>query len=241
MKLRDFRVLTLDCYGTLIDWETGLTNALAPLVRKAGLQQSRDGVLEQYAEQESAQQNETPAMPYSELLSVVYGRLARKWGVPCSREEAKVFGASIPDWPAFDDSVAALAYLKQHFKLVILSNVDRASFRASNERLQVAFDAVYTAQDIGSYKPNPQNFAYLLRRLKEDFGFEKSAILHVAESLWHDHGPAQHCGLASAWIHRRHGLQGSGATKAPQGTPKFDYRFDSMAALVQAHCKERGA
>jgi FMN phosphatase YigB (HAD superfamily) len=121
---------------------------------------------------------------------------------------------------------------------VILSNVDRISFRASNDRLEVAFDAIYTAQDIESYKPNAQNFAYMLQRVKNDFGLEKSAVLHVAQSLLHDHVPANRCGLASAWIDRRHANEGWGATKPPAEAPQYDFRFDSMAALVQAHQKE---
>ena len=238
MNLTEFKILTLDCYGTLIDWERGLLAALHPLVARASGVRSPDQALEIFAQHEFAQQNETPAMPYSQLLAVVYQRLATAWGVTINSEEANIFGASVPDWPPFPDSTAALAYLKRHYRLVILSNVDRASFRASNERLQVVFDAIYTAQDIGSYKPDLRNFAYLLQRLKNDFGVEKSAILHVAQSLLHDLAPANQCGMASAWIDRRHAKKGSGATKPPEKIPKYDYRFDSLAALVQAHQKE---
>jgi 2-haloalkanoic acid dehalogenase type II len=191
MKLADFKVLTLDCYGTLIDWETGIYNGLQLLVAKAHIAMSRDQVLEIFAQHESSQQDETPSMPYSQLLSVVYKRLAKIWSVTVTNEEANTFGASVPDWPAFSDSVDALAYLKQHYKLVILSNVDRISFRASNLRLQVAFDGIYTAQDIESYKPNPRNFEYMLRRLRDDFRLEKTAVLHTAQSLFHDHVPAR--------------------------------------------------
>jgi 2-haloacid dehalogenase len=238
MKLSDFKALTFDCYGTLIDWETGILSGLQPLVEKADLTPSRDQILEIFAQNESAQEAETPAMPYSQLLSIVYKRLASTWGVGVTNEEANSFGASIPDWPEFSDSVNALQYLKQHYKLVILSNVDRISFRASNSRLQVAFDAVYTAQDIESYKPSPRNFEYMLRRLREDFALEKTDVLHTAQSLFHDHVPANRFGLASAWIDRRHAEAGWGATTRPPGTPTYDFRFDSMAALVEAHQKE---
>jgi len=241
MKLADFKVLTFDCYGTLIDWETGIYSGLQPLLAKAHLTTSRDGVLEIFAQHESAQEDETPSMPYSQLLSVVYKRLAKVWGVAATNEEANTFGASVPDWPAFADSVDALRYLKQHYRLVILSNVDRISFRASNLRLQVAFDGVYTAQDIESYKPNPRNFEYMLRRLREDFGLEKTDVLHTAQSLFHDHAPANQLNLASAWIDRRHAAKGWGATKAPPGTPKYDFRFDSMEALARAHQNESSA
>jgi len=238
MKLTDFKVLTFDCYGTLIDWETGILSGLRLLVEKAAITPPNDQILEIFAQNESAQELETPAMPYSRLLSIVYKRIARTWGVAVTNEEANSFGASIPDWPEFPDSVGALQYLKKHYKLVILSNVDRISFRASNTRLQVAFDAVYTAQDIESYKPSPRNFEYMLQRLREDFALEKTDVLHTAQSLFHDHVPANRFGLASAWIDRRHAESGWGATKRPPGTPTYDFRFDSMAALVEAHQKE---
>ncbi len=239
MKLSQFKVLSFDCYGTLIDWETGILDALARLVDKAGLQKlSRDQILESFAEHEADQEARTPAMPYSQLLSVVYKRLAEAWKVPVSDEQANIFGASVPDWPEFPDSAQALQYLKQHFKLVILSNVDRISFRSSNARLKVEFDAIYSAQDIGSYKPSARNFEYLLRRVREDFGMQKKDILHTAQSLFHDHAPANAFGIASAWIDRRHATKGWGATMPPPGTPHFDFRLESMAALAQAHQAE---
>jgi 2-haloalkanoic acid dehalogenase type II len=240
MRLADFKVLTFDCYGTLIDWETGLFEGLRPLVARSRSAMSRDQALEEFGRHEFAQQQETPAMPYSHLLAVVYRRLAEAWGIVTSSEEAVAFGASVPRWPEFPDSAASLQYLKQYYKLVILSNVDRVSFRSSNARLKVDFDAIYTAQDIGSYKPSDRNFEYMLGRLQEDFGFGKPDILHVAQSLLHDHAPANRAGLASAWIDRRHALEGWGATKPPSGTPHFDFRFESMAALAEAHGKEIG-
>ena len=237
MKLTDFKVLTLDCYGTLINWETGIFRGLRSLAAKAGAFMLRDEILESFAKHESAQEKETPAMVYSQLLSVVYKRLAKSWGVAVTHEEANTFGASVPDWPEFSDSVEALLYLKKHYRLVILSNVDRVSFRASNARLKIVFDAVYTAQDIESYKPSEQTFEYMLGRLKDDFGLEKPDILHTAQSLFHDHAPANRIGLASAWIDRRHAEKGWGATPPPPGQPKYDFRFDSMKSLVVAHQK----
>ena len=238
MKLTQFKVLTFDCYGTLIDWESGIFNALVPLARKAKVSEPRDQLLQKFAKHESAQEEATPAMPYSQLLSVVFKRLAREWGVAVTNEEANIFGASIPDWPEFPDSVNALQHLKKHYKLVILSNVDRISFRSSNARLKVDFDAIFTAQDIESYKPNYRNFEYMLKRLHDDFQLESSDILHTAQSLFHDHAPANHFGLASAWIDRRHADQGWGATMRPPGIPKYNFRFDGMAELVLAHQAE---
>lgn len=241
MRLRDFKVLTFDCYGTLIDWETGLFDGLRTLVARSRRAMSQDQALEEFGRHEFAQQGETPAMPYAHLLAVVYRRLAKAWEITTTDEEANAFGASVPSWPEFPDSAEALQYLKRYYKLVILSNVDRVSFRASNVRLKVDFDAIYTAQDIESYKPSARNFEYMLRRLKEDFGFDKADVLHVAQSLLHDHAPANRAGLASAWIDRRHASEGWGATMPPPGLPHYDFRFESMAALADAHRREIGA
>jgi len=153
MHLTDFKVLTFDCYGTLIDWESGMVAALAPLTSKLSSRLTRDQILEAHARHESGQQKQTPYKRYSELLAIVYKRLAEEWGIGVYWDECVTYGRSIKDWPAFPDTAEALRYLKQHFKLVILSNVDNESFSASNKKLGVEFDAIYTAEDIGSYKP----------------------------------------------------------------------------------------
>ncbi|WP_158932995.1 haloacid dehalogenase type II [Acidisphaera sp. S103] len=234
MKLSDFDVLSFDCYGTLIDWESGIYTALAPLLSRAKSGLSRDAVLEAFARLESRQQALTPAETYSDLLAVVHSKLALEWGVAPDPAEDIRFGGSIGDWPAFPDTVEALRTLKQHFQLVILSNVDRASFRATNQRLGVVFDAIYTAQDVGSYKPDPRNFAYLLERMRER-GVAKDKLLHVAQSLFHDHVPANGAGLASAWIDRRHDAGGWGATAPVSADVRYDFRFTSLGALAEAH------
>ena len=234
MRLTDFKVLTFDCYGTLIDWETGIINGLKPLTRKAGEGLTRDRILEAHARHESAQQRYTPAMRYSELLAVVYKRLAEEWGVAPTWAQCLAYGRSVKNWPAFGDTAAALRYLKKHYQLVILSNVDNASFASSARKLKVEFDAVFTAEDIGSYKPSPRNFAYMLEKL-EARGIAKGDILHTAESLFHDHAPANDLELASCWIWRRHAAEGFGATMNPGATPRHDFRFTSMAELAKAH------
>jgi 2-haloacid dehalogenase len=255
MKLSDFEALTFDCYGTLIDWESGIYAALGPLRTRAGagLSQggggvsragmglsrsevtlSRDAVLEAFARLESRQQEKTPEMVYSDLLAEVHGQLAVEWDIARDPAEDVDFGRSIAEWPAFADTVEALQYLKQHFRLIILSNVDRASFKATNHRLGVAFDAVYTAQDIGSYKPDRRNFTYLVDRLTEQ-GVAKEKILHVAQSLFHDHVSAKAIGLATAWIDRRHDTTGWGATAPVSADVQYDFRFLSLGALAEAH------
>ena len=237
MKLTDFKALTFDCYGTLIDWETGMVDGLKPLISRLKNKPSRNQILEAHARHESSQQSWTPAKPYNELLAIVYKRLAEEWGVVASADECAVYGRSVHNWPAFPDSADALKYLKKHYKLVILSNVDNTSFAASNVRLGVDFDAIYTAEDIGSYKPADRNFDYMLAKLAT-LGINKSDILHTAESMFHDHGPANRHELANCWIFRRFEDEGFGATMNPGDMPTYNFRFTSMAELARAHQHE---
>jgi 2-haloacid dehalogenase len=237
MRLTDFKILTFDCYGTLIDWETGIINALRPLLRKDPVKRPRDEILASFARHETAQEAETPGMIYSELLGQVHRRLAEEWRISASEADHQAFGGSVGDWPGFADSAASLSYLKQFYKLVILSNVDRKSFSAGSRWLGVGFDAVYTAEDIGSYKPDLKNFRYMIAALTNSGDAERD-ILHVAQSLFHDHAPANAVGLSSVWIDRRRGAAGSGATPPPPEGVHYDFRFSSMAEMVEAHRDE---
>ncbi|MDP7242846.1 MAG: haloacid dehalogenase type II [Rhodospirillales bacterium] len=232
MRLTEFDALTFDCYGTLIDWETGIFDALAPWLERHGVAASAGEVLEAFAQRESKQQADTPDMVYPEILARVHTALAEHWGISSSDAEAREFGASVGNWPAFADAPEALGTLKEHFKLVILSNVDRTSFKASNDKLGVEFDAVFTAQDVGSYKPDPRNFAALLDGLK-GLGIEAKRILHTAQSLFHDHVPAGAAGLATAWINRRHDQEGWGATMPVAQAAQTDFHFTSLAEMVE--------
>jgi 2-haloacid dehalogenase len=234
MKLTDFKALTFDCYDTLIDWESGMVEALKPLTSRVTRELSRNDILEAHARHESAQQLQTPGKAYRDLLPIVYKRLAEECGAWGSWEECVAYGRSVRDWPAFMDSAGALQYLKKHFKLVILSNVDNENFAGSNKKLQIEFDAIYTAEDVGAYKPSDKNFEYMLTKLKT-LGIEKHEILHTAESMFHDHGPANRHGLASCWIYRRFDQDGFRATMHPGEMPKYEFRFNSMADLVKAH------
>jgi putative hydrolase of the HAD superfamily len=237
MKLSDFKALAFDVYGTLIDWESGMVEGLKPLTSRVTDELSRDDILEAHARHESSQQAYTPAKRYQDLLPIVYRRLAEEWGVSVSWDECLAYGQSVKNWPAFADSAGALQYLKKHFKLVVLSNIDNDSFLHSNAKLQVEFDAIYTAEDVGSYKPASRNFDYMLDKL-ESIGVKKEQVLHTAESMFHDHKPANDFGLANCHIYRRHADKGFGATMTPEMMPSYDFRFNSMAELVKAHQQE---
>ena len=236
-RLTDYKVLTFDCYGTLIDWESGIWDALQPLLMANDCDAiTRNQGLEAFAEIENAQESETPGMLYPDVLARVHASFAARFDLRTTDELAAAFGASVPHWPAFPDTADALRELKRYFKLVILSNVDRDGFAASNRKLGVAFDAIYTAQDVGTYKPTPGNFEYLLERLSADLGLEAGDVLHTAQSLFHDHVPATEFGLARAWIDRQGLSEGGawGATAQVAERPQVDFLFPTMVAMADA-------
>lgn len=238
--LTTFTTLTFDCYGTLIDWERGILAELRPWVERNGRKDLDDNaLLEAFGAAEAACEAETPARLYPDILADALRRLAAQWGLTASAAEAAAFGQSVGRWPAFADSATSLQYLKRYYKLVILSNVDRASFARSNEKLGVAFDRILTAQDIGSYKPSLKNFEYALADLARSFGTKKADILHTAQSIFHDVVPARRVGLATMWINRRKAVGGGrGATPEPQakdGPMTPDMQVASMADLVVLH------
>lgn len=233
MDLSQFRVLSFDCYGTMIDWESGILANIRPWIEAQGAELSDVEALESFGVAESTQEAETPDAPYPTVLQAVHNRLAAQWGFPPDGSAARRFGQSVGSWPAFPDSHQALTRLKQRYRLVILSNVDRGSFSASQKLLDVEFDAVYTAEDIGSYKPDPNNFAYLIDSEKAE-GYHKSDILHVGQSLFHDHVPASEAGIATCWIQRPTPAGDHGAARPPDRRPRVDFHFTSLAQLADA-------
>jgi len=235
VNLTDFDALSFDCYGTLIDWETGITAVLRPWANRRGLNITDEQLLAAHAEHESRAESDHPGELYPAILARTFRGIGDEFATEVSDEEAAALGASVPDWPAFDDSADALAMLSQRYKLIILSNVDRASFAASNVKLGVEFTSILTAQDIGSYKPSPQNFDALLAEAGR-LGVGEGKLLHVAQSLFHDHVPAQRIGLRSVWINRRHDRPDGGATLPPGTQVSPDAEFPSMAAFAAAAC-----
>ncbi len=236
-SLHDFTTLTFDCYGTLIDWETGIWDAFQPLLMaNPSIDASRSVILEAHAIAESAQEAESPDLLYPQLLEHVHREVARGFGMETNAKMDNRFGNSVPHWPAFPDTADALRILKQHYKLVILSNIYNQGFAASNRKLGVEFDAVYTAEMIGSYKPSARNFEYMLEHLESDLGVAGHQVLHTAQSLHHDHVPARQFGLSNAWIDRQ-GLNDSenwGATARVEVKPEFDFLFSTMAEMAEA-------
>ena len=233
MELKEFNAISFDCYGTLIDWETGILAELEPWLARAGKEIFPDAILEAYALAELKEERADPTALYPEILKRTFFALADEFGVSRDEEEAIRFSQSVSRWPAFDDAPEALAELKKHFKLIVLSNVDRTSFSHSAKKLGVEFDAVYTAEEIGSYKPDPRNFDFLTSHLGE-LGIEKGKLLHAAQSMTHDIIPGRAVGLKTAWIHRRFNKPGWGATAPPAKTVESEFLFMDLTALASA-------
>lgn len=230
-RFDDYRALSFDCYGTLIDWETGLLQSLQPWSAWRGVHLSPSELLEVFGRQENVVQAQHPTTLYPEVLAESLRRMATTLGLDTNATECAEFGASVGAWPAFTDSARALQRLHERFQLIIVSNVDRASFARSNRRLGVDFDLVITAEDVGSYKPALGHFDALFAQLPT-LGVERSQLLHVAQSLFHDHGPAKQLELPSVWIDRRHGREGAGAT--PATDVEVAMRYTSLAAFADA-------
>jgi 2-haloalkanoic acid dehalogenase type II len=233
LELRDFAALSFDCYGTLIDWEAGLATVLRRWADQHGVGLDDEALLAAYSTHEAKAEADDPGDLYPSILARSMRALGGQLGVPVADSEAEALAVSVPDWPAFPDSRAALGGLAGRYRLIILSNVDRASFAASNRRLGVTFTSILTAQDIGSYKPSPRNFESLLAE-RDRLGIPEGRLLHVAQSLFHDHVPAQAAGLPTVWINRRHARAGWGATPEPPAPVPPDWEFPSMAAFSDA-------
>jgi 2-haloacid dehalogenase len=219
-----FDALTFDCYGTLIDWETGIARGLRAALG-GGVQASDEELLERYARQE-AELEAGPYLTYREVLAQACAGVGRAYGIEAAADAAGRFAGSVGEWPAFPDSAGALARLATRFRLGVLTNCDDDLFARSEERLGVRFEWVVTAQQVRSYKPNPRHFLVAFERMD----VPRDRILHVAQSLFHDHVPARRLGLASAWIDRRHGRSGSGATPPAVATP--DLAAPDMATFA---------
>ncbi|OZI32365.1 haloacid dehalogenase, type II [Bordetella genomosp. 10] len=226
-RLRGIKVLSFDVYGTLIDWETGLNQALQGVFRAHGVRLAESEALQRFARHE-AQVGAGDYLPYRDVLAETLRRIGRDLGFEPGEDELRAFSESVGDWPAFEDSREALLRLQPHFKLAVITNCDDEHFAMSNRHLRVDFDYIVTAEQARSYKPSLNNFRLALGSM----GVRREEVLHVSESLFHDHVPARQLGLATAWIHRRQGKPGLGATPSVVAHPDFTY--PDMRAFADA-------
>ncbi len=219
-----FDVLTFDCYGTLIDWETGIARALRAALGAAAGARSDEDLLAAFADVEHAA--EVPYKAYRDVLALSLDGVAAHVGATVDAQARAAFADSVGDWPAFADSHDALVRLQARYRLMPITNCDDDLFARSAERLGITFDDVVTAEQAGAYKPDEAPFRLAFARA----GVPPERILHVAQSLFHDHVTAQRLGLTSVWIDRRGARTGSGAT--PPAAATADLRLPDLRALA---------
>ena len=221
----NFTHLTFDCYGTLIDWETGILAAVRPILARRGIAAEAEQILQLYVKYE-AEQEAGSYKRYRDVLQGVMAGIASELGFVPTVSELQALPDSVGHWPPFADTVAALTRLQTRYKLVIISNIDDAMFAETNKLLHVVFDDIITAQQVGSYKPALQNFHFALARL----GVPQQQVLHVAQGLYHDHVPAKALGLTTVWVNRQSRLPGTGLALPAQVTP--DLEVPDVRSLV---------
>ena len=217
LDLQQFEVLTFDCYGTLIDWEAGILAAIRPTLDAHGVAVTDEELLERYAHHEAALEGGA-YQSYRAVLAGSLGALAKELEMEVTAAELSAFGESVSDWPAFPDSADALGRLAHRYRLGIITNCDEDLFAASAQQLGVTFEWVISAEQAREYKPRPAPFLLALKTIE----VRPERILHVAQSLYHDHVPAKNLGLATAWVNRRHDRPGFGATPPATATPDLE-------------------
>jgi 2-haloacid dehalogenase len=220
-----YEVLTFDCYGTLIDWESGILSAIRPVLSAHNLNLTDDQILELYAVLES-QAEKGAFKKYKSILSMVMEGFGDKLGFIPNKEELGCLAESLKSWQPFPDTVQALNGVKRKYRLGIISNIDDDLFSFSAKHLQVEFDWIISAEQVKSYKPSLNNFNLAIERI----GLPKGKILHVAQSLYHDILPAKKLGLATVWVNRRHAKGGFGATPLAHSQP--DLEVPNLRTLV---------
>jgi len=236
LDLGAFEVLTFDCYGTLIDWEAGILAGFGPVYQGRGHAMDGEALLVRYAAAE-ADLEAGPYLRYREVLGQAFRRVLAGDGIEPSPHEVAAFAGSVPAWPAFPDAAAGLAVLGTRFRLGVITNCDADLFAGSNRKLGRPFEWVVTASEVGSYKPDRRNFLAAFERIATP----RERILHVAQSLFHDHVPARELGLRTAWIDRRAGRAGSGATPPAAAAPDLVLPdLASLAAMAVRSVSPRG-
>jgi 2-haloacid dehalogenase len=225
LNFQHFEVLSFDCYGTLIDWENGIINALKTILSNHDINISEQQILELFAQRESIQEA-GDYLKYREILKRVVQNFGIKLKFIPTESELNSLAESIRNWQPFPDTVEALKALKKRYKLAIISNIDNELFDYTANKLGVEFDWIITAEQVKSYKPSLQNFEFAIGQM----GISPDKLLHVAQSVYHDIVPAKTMGLTAVWVNRRQGKEGFGATVPATGNP--DLEVPDLRSLV---------
>lgn len=228
MNFESIKLITFDCYGTLIDWETGILKALRPLFARNGSPVPDAELLKHYGGIEAELEN-GPYLRYRDVLAKTAEQIGQRLGVKISSQQAKAFADSLPSWEPFPDTVAALQALRKKFQLGIISNIDDEFFAQTQKKLSVSFAVIVTAQQVQSYKPSLKNFNEAIKRS----GRSKDEILHAGQSLYHDVAPANSLGIKNVWVNRPSIVPNSGAAKPGVAQPGLEvHNLAELAALM---------
>jgi 2-haloacid dehalogenase len=230
MDFEHFTTISFDCYGTLIDWESGILPTLRTVLTNHGKSLPDADILELYGEFE-ARAESGPYQSYCGVLQSVVRAFADRFHFEASPAEIQSLHESVPSWPAFPDTVPALRELQTRYRLVVISNIDDDLFAETRKHLNVEFAGVITAQQARSYKPSINNFQTALRTL----GLSPDKLLHAGQSIYHDVIPAQSLGISTVWVNRKSARPGVGAVRAATGHP--DLEVPDLASLVAAVIK----
>ena len=233
MALKQKKILTFDVVGTLIDFETGIVNYIQPIAEAAGLDLDDEAILLAYGKAEGIEHERTPGLPFTEMMAPCYMAMAAELGLPSDDASRDGFRASISEWPAFPDSVAALKRLGRFYRLVAMTNSDNWAYGHFARTLEEPFHDKVTAEDAETCKPDPQVFGFA-RGKGFSLGLRKADYLHVAQSQYHDIGVASQLGYTTCWIERRQGRDGYGASPAPETRIIPDFHFSSLEQLADA-------
>ena len=226
LDFNQFEWLSFDCYGTLVDWETGISDAVAGALESHDIYLPRSEILSLFAEVEPQIQDGSGYLEYRRVLRRVMALIGIELDFQFTESDLTCLSDTLPSWPIFDDTVPSLTAMKSRYKLAIISNVDDDLFARTARELGVEFDTVVTAEQVRSYKPDHRNFHTALERM----GIEKDRWLHVGESLYHDIGPANQLDISCVWVNRGHDQEGPGATRPTDATP--DLEVPDLATLV---------
>ncbi|MGE0007764.1 MAG: HAD-IA family hydrolase [Parvibaculaceae bacterium] len=237
MALRDYKILTFDVVGTLIDFEAGVLDYIRPIASRAGRTMDDEAVLLSYGRAEDIEHRRTPGLPFPSMLAPIYRTMAKEFGLPAGEAETEGLRLSIPAWPAFPDAVEAMKRLRRRYRLVAMTNSDNRALDSFARTLDHPFDDAVTAEDVETCKPDPQFFAYTRGRQSAQ-GYRMKDYLHVAQSQFHDIGVAKSLGYSTCWIERRKGKTGFGGSPAPAVVTRPDYNFATLAELADAVDRE---
>jgi 2-haloacid dehalogenase len=228
MDFSRFTTISFDCYGTLIDWESGILPAIRAILSRRQTTPSDAAILELYGEFE-ADAESGPYQSYRKVLESVVQRFGNHYGFQPARDELRSLHESVPAWFPFPDTVSALRLLQRRYKLAVISNIDDDLFAETRKHLGVEFDFVITAQQAQSYKPSITNFQQALRAM----GLAPDRLLHAAQSIYHDVVPASSLGIASVWVNRKSARPGVGAVRAASGRAQLEVPdVATLAALA---------